>query len=67
MPDIVADELRSAGYGVGVVGYLDGQGRSMWAADANRPGEDDSYIARADSEVGVWVALKAAIWDAGGL
>ena len=65
--EVIADELRPAGYSMGVVGYLDGQGRSMWAADANRPGEDDRYIARADSEQGAWVALKGMVWEGDGL
>ena len=64
--EIVADEIRAAGYSVGVVGYVDGAGRQMWAADAHR-GDGHRHVARADSELGAWVALKGVIWEADGL
>ena len=63
--EIVCDEIRAAGFTVGIVGYVDGEGRDMWAADAWRGGDGGHrYIARADSDLGAWVALKHAIWEA---
>ena len=61
--EIVADEIRTAGYSVGIVGYIDGKGRDMWAADARREGDENRYVARADSELRAWVALKQSIWE----
>ena len=61
--EIVSDEIYTAGYSVGVVGYIDLRtGRDMYAADAN---QDDGHrwIARADSELKAWIALKAMLWE----
>ena len=59
--EIVVDEIRAAGYSVGVVGYIDGEGRDMSAADAHRGNSLPRYIARVDSELGAMVALQKLI------
>ena len=62
--EIVCDEIRAAGFTVGDVSYLDGDGRVMYAVNAWRENDGGHrYIARADSELGAWVALKHAIWE----
>ena len=61
--EIVADEIRASGYSVGIVGYIDGEGRDMWAADAWRENDGGHrYIAWADSELAAWIALKQTIF-----
>ena len=62
--EIVADEIRAAGFTVGDVAYLDGAGRVMYAANAWRENDGGHrYVARADSELGVCLALKHALWE----
>ena len=63
--DIISDEIRAAGFTVGDLSYLDGTGRVMYAVNAWRENDGGHrYIARADSELGAWVALKRAVREA---
>ena len=62
--EIICDEIRAAGFTVGTLDYVNEDDRVMYVADAWR--ENDGrhrYIARADSDLGAWVALKHAIWE----
>ena len=62
--EIISDEIRAAGFTVGTLDYVNEDDRVMYVADAWRENDGGHrYVARADSELRAWVALKQAIWD----
>jgi hypothetical protein len=57
--EIIADNLKKAGYSLGWVSALDSQGRTMWIVDAHRDGK--RFIVRADDKLTAFVELQRAI------
>jgi hypothetical protein len=54
--EIIADNLKKAGWSYGYVSAVDSQGRTIWIADAHR---DDGrrFIVRADEKLTVFLEL----------
>jgi len=58
--EIIADNLKKAGWSYGYVSALDSNGRTIWIADAHR-GDGKRYVVRADEKLTAFVELQAAI------
>jgi hypothetical protein len=59
--EIVADNLKKAGWSLGYVSALDCEGRTIWIADAHRDGK--RYVVRADEKLTAFVELESAPGD----
>jgi hypothetical protein len=57
--EIIADNLKKAGWSLGWVSAIDSQGRTIWIADAHRDGK--RYVVRADEKLSAFVELESAI------
>ena len=57
--EIIADNLKKAGWSYGYVSAVDSQGRTIWIADAYCDGK--RFIVRADEKLTAFVELEAAI------
>ena len=57
--EIIADNLKKAGFSLGWVSALDVEGRTIWIADAHRDGK--RFVVRADEKLTVFVELESAI------
>jgi hypothetical protein len=58
--EIIADNLKKAGWSYGYVSAIDCEGRTIWIADAHR-GDGKRFIVRADEKLTVFVELESAI------
>jgi hypothetical protein len=58
--EIIADNLKKAGWSYGYVSAVDSQGRTMWIADAHRD-DGKRFIVRADEKLTALLELEAAI------
>ena len=60
--EIIADNLRKAGWSSGWVSALDLEGRTIWIVDAHR---DDGrrFVVRADEKLTAFVELERAIHE----
>ena len=58
--EIIADNLKKAGWSLGYVSALDSSGRTMWIVDAHR-GDGQRFIVRADEKLTAFLELQAAI------
>jgi len=58
--EIIADNLKKAGWSLGCVSALDCVGRTIWFADAHR-GDGNRFIMRADEKLTAFLELEAAI------
>jgi hypothetical protein len=58
--EIVADNLKKAGWSLGWVSAVDSEERTMWIADAHR-GDGKRYVVRADEMLTAFLELEAAI------
>jgi hypothetical protein len=58
--EIIADNLKKAGWSYGYVSAVDCEGRIIWIVDAHR-GDGKCYIASADEKLTAFVELEAAI------
>jgi hypothetical protein len=58
--EIIADNLRNAGWNCGCVSALDREGRTIWIADAHR-GDGKRSIVRADEKLTAFLELERAI------
>jgi hypothetical protein len=54
--EIIADDLRKAGWSLGWVSALDLEGRTIWIVDAHREGR--RFIVRADEKLSAFVELE---------
>ncbi len=61
--ELVADNLKKAGWSWGCVSALDSQGRTMWIVDAHR-GDRKRFVVRADEKLTAFVELESAICSA---
>jgi hypothetical protein len=58
--EIIADNLRKAGWSLGWVSALDCEGRTIWIADAHRD-DGKHFIVRADKKLTAFHELQSAI------
>jgi hypothetical protein len=56
--EIIADNLKKAGWSLGYVSAVDSHGRTIWIADAHRDGQ--RFIVRADEKLTAFLELEAA-------
>jgi hypothetical protein len=59
--EVIADNLKKAGFSVGWVSALDNEGRTIWIADAHRDGT--RFIVRADEMLTAFLELQRAIHE----
>ena len=59
--EIIADNLKKAGFSLGWVSALDIEGRTIWVVDADGYGK--RFIVRADEMLRAFVALQRAIHE----
>jgi hypothetical protein len=57
--EIIADNLKKAGWSWGCVGALDSQGRMIWIADAHHEGK--RFVVRAYDKPTAFVELERAV------
>jgi hypothetical protein len=57
---VIADNLRDAGWSLGWVSALDVQGRTTWIVDAHR-GDGKRFVVHADEKLIAFVELQRAI------
>jgi hypothetical protein len=58
--EMIADNLKTAGWSLGWVSALDREGRTIWIADAHR-GDGKRFVVRADEKLTAFLELEAAI------
>jgi hypothetical protein len=58
--EIIADNLKKAGWSLGCVSALDSHGRTIWIADAHR-GDGKRFVVHADEKRTAFVELESAI------
>ena len=58
--EIIADNLRKAGWSLGCVSAIDSNGRTIWIVDAHR-GDGKRFVVRADEKLTAFLELEAAI------
>jgi hypothetical protein len=59
--EIIADNLKKAGWSWGCVSAIDSNGRTISIADAHR-GDGNRFVGRADEELTAFVELEATTW-----
>jgi hypothetical protein len=62
--EILADNLKKAGFSLGWVSTLDPEGRTIWIVDRSRSGR--RFIVRADEKLTAFLELESAIRPARG-
>ena len=63
--EIIADNLKKAGWSLGWASAVDFQGRTIWIADAHR-GDGKRFVVRADEILTAFLELESAIPAASG-
>jgi hypothetical protein len=58
--EIVADNLKKAGWSLGYVSAIDSEGRTIWIVDAHR-GDGKRFVVRADEKLTAFLELETAI------
>ncbi len=58
--EIIADNLKKAGFSVGWVSAVDSEGRTIWIVDAHR-GNGKRFAVRADEKLTAFLELELAI------
>ena len=58
--EIIADNLKKAGWSLGYVSALDSSGRTMWIVDAHR-GDGQRFIVQVDEKLTAFFELEVAI------
>jgi hypothetical protein len=58
--EIIADNLKKAGWSLGWVSALDREGRTIWFVDAHRD-DGKRLVVRADEKLTAFVELESAI------
>jgi len=58
--EIIADNLKNAGWSYGYVSAIDSNGRTIWIADAHR-GDGKRFIVRADEKLSAFLELERAV------
>jgi hypothetical protein len=57
--EIIADNLKKAGFSMGWIPAIDTDERSIWIVNAHRDGK--RYVERADEKLTAWVELQSVI------
>jgi hypothetical protein len=57
--ELIADNLKTAGWSLGWVSALDCEGRTIWVVDAHR-GDGQRFVVRADEKLTAFLELEAA-------
>jgi hypothetical protein len=55
--EIIADNLKKAGWSLGRVSAVDSEGQTLWIADAHRGGK--RFVVRADEKLTAFVELES--------
>jgi len=58
--EIIADNLKKAGWSYGYVSAIDANGRTIWITDAHRD-DGKRYIVRADEKLTAFLELERAV------
>ena len=58
--EIIADNLKKAGWSWGCVSAIDPSGRMMWIVDAHRD-DGKRYVVRADEKLTAFLELESVI------
>jgi hypothetical protein len=58
--EIIADNLRKAGWSLGWVSALDREGRTIWIVDAHR-GDGKRFVVHADEKLTAFLELERAV------
>ena len=64
--EIIADNLKKAGWSLGWVSAIDSNGRTIWIVDAHRD-NGQRFIVRAEEKLTAFVELESAIRACGEL
>ena len=64
--EIIADNLKKAGWSYGCVSAIDSNGRTIWIADAHRD-DGKRFVVRADEKLTAFLELESAIRACGEL
>src|SRR5213082_1137095 len=56
---MIADNLKKAGFSVGLVSAVDSEGRTIWIVDAHRS-DGKRFIVRADEKLTAFLELESA-------
>jgi hypothetical protein len=57
--EIIADNHKKVGWSWGCISGVDGEGRTIWIADAHR-GDGKRFVVRADEKLTAFVELESA-------
>jgi hypothetical protein len=57
--EMIADNLRKAGWSLGWVSAVDSEGRTIWIADAHRDGK--RFVVHADEKLAAFLELESVI------
>jgi hypothetical protein len=58
--EIIADNLKKAGWSLGWVSALDREGRTIWIVDAHRD-NGKRFVARSDEKLTAFLELERAV------
>jgi len=58
--EIIADDLKKAGWSLGWISAVDSQGRTIWIVDAHR-GDGQRFVVHADEKLTAFLELESAI------
>jgi hypothetical protein len=58
--EIIADNLKKAGWSLGWVSAVDGNGRTIWIADAHRE-DGKRFVVHADDKLTAFLELESAV------
>jgi hypothetical protein len=58
--EIIADNLKKAGWSLGWVSAVDSEGRTIWITDAHR-GDGNRFIVHADEKMTAFLELERAV------
>ena len=58
--EIIADNLKKAGWSLGYVSAVDSNGRTIWIADAHR-NDGQRVVVHADEKLTAFIELESAI------
>jgi hypothetical protein len=64
--EIIADDLRKAGWSLGCISAIDSQGRTIWMFDAHRD-NGKRFVVRANEKLTAFVELESAVRACGEL
>jgi hypothetical protein len=58
--EIIADDLKKAGWSLGWVSAIDSEGRTIWIVDAHRD-DGKRFVARSDEKLTAFLELERAV------